>query len=505
MAIDINLNLKTINGQTLTGTGNVSVNSINWRGDFSTAPSLPVLNDAYHNTTTGSSYIYNGTTWVILAQKGDPGPVGSTGMMFPHTTLTGADVGKLVILKDGLAQLPVFEPAQEAKNEIVKFTFIGGDVHLANFPVIFEFEMTTQPTPLDTFTFNAAITNEGIATPEILTFVVSASGANDVEIGATITDTLTNLVAKIVEVSETHVNATKAGDFFTISYGCLGLSYDSAANGKITLFENLAGVTLPSCITLSDSNAIGRVQEYLLGFYIVKGLRDAGLITGYLNERELFNWYFSDYSIYTTGLNPFGTQSESRPCADSLSEHKAGLVQKLNSLENIESAYFEGNVLYIEHTFDEFSFTTPTDEDLYPSGMWTDFSVDQEAEPAYPPLCKYPIIGLVKSVTIDQVEIYTEPICNFKLQESENINSWGSLIDMNRIFILSSSSPGRLTNLTPYFEAGYDLPAMLKALACGYVVAYSQDQNGAFLGSFSLDLFSIQVFYLLFIAGDGGV
>jgi len=42
--------------------------SIQWLGSFASDPASPSLNQAYFNTVTGNSYIYNGSTWVILVQ-----------------------------------------------------------------------------------------------------------------------------------------------------------------------------------------------------------------------------------------------------------------------------------------------------------------------------------------------------------------------------------------------------------------------------------------------------
>ncbi len=46
---------------------------INWLGTLSSAPATPNLNDAYYNSTTGQSFIWDGATWQILAQDGTAG------------------------------------------------------------------------------------------------------------------------------------------------------------------------------------------------------------------------------------------------------------------------------------------------------------------------------------------------------------------------------------------------------------------------------------------------
>ncbi len=53
--------------------------SIIWKGELSAAPSPAELNWAYYNTTTGNSYIYNGTAWNLLVKAGENGQNGTNG------------------------------------------------------------------------------------------------------------------------------------------------------------------------------------------------------------------------------------------------------------------------------------------------------------------------------------------------------------------------------------------------------------------------------------------
>ena len=53
--------------------------SIVWKGELSSAPANPETNWAYFNTTDGCSYIWNGTKWDKLSDKGETGTTGATG------------------------------------------------------------------------------------------------------------------------------------------------------------------------------------------------------------------------------------------------------------------------------------------------------------------------------------------------------------------------------------------------------------------------------------------
>ena len=61
------------NGTSTTVTGYL----ITWKGSYSTAPSNPKAGWAYYNTTAKKSYIYDGSTWQIMAQDGADGASGT--------------------------------------------------------------------------------------------------------------------------------------------------------------------------------------------------------------------------------------------------------------------------------------------------------------------------------------------------------------------------------------------------------------------------------------------
>src|SRR5690554_4828854 len=66
--------------QGIPGTNGVAVN---WLGSSATAPPTPALNDGYYNSTDGVSYVWNGSTWNIVAQDGSDGATGPQGPQGP--------------------------------------------------------------------------------------------------------------------------------------------------------------------------------------------------------------------------------------------------------------------------------------------------------------------------------------------------------------------------------------------------------------------------------------
>jgi hypothetical protein len=67
--------------------------SIQWKGEFSIAPSNPGLYWAYYNTTTGCSYIWNGIAWNLLTNPGvNNSDALAIGTLFSTESSTNSDV-----------------------------------------------------------------------------------------------------------------------------------------------------------------------------------------------------------------------------------------------------------------------------------------------------------------------------------------------------------------------------------------------------------------------------
>ncbi|MCP4679795.1 MAG: collagen-like protein [Deltaproteobacteria bacterium] len=58
--------------------------TVTWRGTYSLPPSSPEVNHAYQNSNDGSSYIYNGSSWEVLARAGATGGAGANGSYFDY-------------------------------------------------------------------------------------------------------------------------------------------------------------------------------------------------------------------------------------------------------------------------------------------------------------------------------------------------------------------------------------------------------------------------------------
>ncbi|HPQ35146.1 MAG TPA: phage tail protein [Tenuifilaceae bacterium] len=71
-----------------TGETGADGTSLEWLGSLPSAPASPQPNQAYYNSTEGVAYVYNGTSWSVLAQDGIDGmgtlPDGVTGQILLH-------------------------------------------------------------------------------------------------------------------------------------------------------------------------------------------------------------------------------------------------------------------------------------------------------------------------------------------------------------------------------------------------------------------------------------
>ena len=86
------------------GTNGIDGTSILWQGSLSVAPVSPGLNWAYYNSTVGIAYIWDGSTWQILAVDGVDGLDGVDGIDGTNG-IDGAD-GISILWKGSLAAAP---------------------------------------------------------------------------------------------------------------------------------------------------------------------------------------------------------------------------------------------------------------------------------------------------------------------------------------------------------------------------------------------------------------
>ena len=70
---------------------------INWRGTYNAAPTNPAIGDAYYNSTSKTSYIYDGSVWQVMSKDGADGKDG---------TYSYEGTGYLITWKGSLTSAP---------------------------------------------------------------------------------------------------------------------------------------------------------------------------------------------------------------------------------------------------------------------------------------------------------------------------------------------------------------------------------------------------------------
>ena len=79
--------------------------SINWLGTLTSAPNSPSLNNAYYNSTQKKSFIWNGTSWQILAQDGTSGTGGGANTLNEAYNEGGAGAGRIINANSGSVEI----------------------------------------------------------------------------------------------------------------------------------------------------------------------------------------------------------------------------------------------------------------------------------------------------------------------------------------------------------------------------------------------------------------
>lgn len=402
------------------------------------------------------------------------------GMYFPHETLTGADIGKLVIWKDGKAQLPMFEPQQAAI--VPEYSF---ELNLASFNGF------TRQTAVVTFSTNPT---EGEIIG-IYTFKNNPISSTDSKIQGTLYDTISTLLITIVN-NEGSGSVIRDSDYvitiFSKKEGRYG--YFSFVDDVLSEYIDTSFCT----VARTTTTAVDRLGNCLVPFLFLwrLGMFGESKYDAYMN-------FYTNTTAFTEEI-VFKYNGGAGNFPATLDEVKDAIVEWILKDERIISAIWDDDILKIR-TWSGVQLDIEIDAE--DTDYWLDAISDgtktiigSTAVPAY---CKYPILGLVKSVSTGQVEIYTDPICTFKSTHDEAVE-WTSLMDLNRCFILDPDNVGYLKPLASIEINSLDTLFILAS--AGYVTALDKNigADSTFIGAFSLDLFALQVLYLLFSSYDEG-
>lgn len=427
----------------------------------------------------------------------------SGGMFFPHQSLTQDDIGKLVIKKDGVCQIPVFEDA------------VAGSLQQYSVTCSLSSFQTLSPPRLSITLENLPLDGEGIYLPVSIgsnsqTLYMSfyfkdiPNSSTEIAIGTNIEETVTNIYNAIrpFQVSTPAIHTSITGvNRLEIRVNCIGhySDFDFIWNYFSSASTNSASVNISN----SETSANARSGDILKPFLLIWGFYQAGM--GMINnddKQQRLKWFFDSPAFSgTTFLNGYDTTMIRYPL--NYEEMMTGLCERLNTLGNVgiqEASYVGDTVYFGLNNGDYINFQLGgTDFTLFNNSFSFPHTFGGY-QPAVPPHCKYPIVGLVKSVSETHCEIYTAPICKFKLTGTHEIN-FNNLGDLSRYCALNPEQPGHIMSLHSLLDEYSDLSILAPCMA-GYVTAIDNNiqPDQYFDGALSLDMLVISA--IITMTGD---
>jgi len=108
------------NGVVYIGAVDTSQPQITYLGSFASAPITTTVNAVYKNTTTGSSYIWNGSSWVIWLESGSDGDQGLPGVTGSRGTAVlnySADLGSVAAASVASANIATYWNSAAPSNQ----------------------------------------------------------------------------------------------------------------------------------------------------------------------------------------------------------------------------------------------------------------------------------------------------------------------------------------------------------------------------------------------------
>lgn len=265
--------------------------SIQWLGPLVVAPAAPTLNQAYYNTTTLGSYIWDGVSWQILALDGvagAPGPVGPAGPAGPPGATGPAGAANMTGTTNYLVK---FTGATTGGNSLMRddgTNLSFGAVTSANYGL---YGYKTQLTA----TGDGQSTIYGYRTRDVQNdgTTYGATGVNSAVAGYNFWGD----VYTFGSVGHSWNDYTRTGGVMGAYYsgtywGSLG--YKSSASATYGVYGSAAYANGAGQLPTKEINGIGG------GFFGAIGSVSKGSVIGQLNEGELFAAYNLG-DVYTMG------------------------------------------------------------------------------------------------------------------------------------------------------------------------------------------------------------
>lgn len=424
----------------------------------------------------------------------------------PHSTLTSADIGKLVIFKDGNCLLPVFESEVLEEKKVVSTSFYKNTYDNFVVPYLL-FQLTGLPSDGDNFQIPVKGESGGML-HEYFTYKNSPSNPRDIEIGADVESTINNTVSVIstylIAPSINIAGVTNSN--FSITYNAL-FEHGAYFDFNYNIFSGVYSYGTAINISKNNGGTLSeRFMDALKGFLLLRFIKiDNQRISDRItpNVSELFEW-FCQSPHFSQTVYRYGYNSDMLLLLPiDFSEFKNGLKERLELLPDIDAAQWIDEELHITIHNENMPVTIDSSGDNYNifNNAFSSFTTISDWVPPVPRHCQYPIVGLIKSVTATHGEISTDSLLEFTLTGTDELD-YDALFGLGKYCVLNPDAPGYVMPLTNIEIRS--IQGLLSVSGSGYVQSLDREveTDEAFLGYLSRDTYMLSILYMIISGGD---
>lgn len=369
-------------------------------------------------------------------------------MIFPHQGLTASDVGKVVVWDGSHAILPTFTPHILPEKRIVDFQLVR-DTMVSFTPL--SISLTLHDNPQDSDGFDLILPN---GTTKIFSFKDSAD-SSEIQIGANIEATVANWAQfvsdNLSEFFSTEIGGSPVNDTLIINEHVVPFD-GSFASPNVFSITNMIGDFVTSTVpALTPSIQMG---DCLAPLIFLDGL-------GLLNTsiENAFNNLYSTNDFFSKKVHGFGDKKyNTYYLPNDYSEVLDFLEDYLSQFDWFDSITMPDFMTYRIELYlnEDMTFDGVIDVNENYSQYW-DSWMDEEGDIVAEgvigelPISIFPILGVVKSVSESEVELFSQDVVSVMAQETitdMNNDPFGAFL----LFILDNENPGFLKSLSFLFN-----------------------------------------------------
>lgn len=411
-------------------------------------------------------------------------------------SLTNADVGKILVLKDGKASLPEFVTGSSTPGN-VSIDYSGSFVPFSRPKLIIEFTQNL----VNFDNVEVTLRSETNAVLNVMFIAVeSDDNATEFLIGANASETGVNFKEKL----EAWMLANGAHQCYSVFYGDNTSIVIIEANvlelsRQSNFWEDTSASNAYISISRQGDNLADRANDALIAALLISAIRydvDGIPITPINMASAIFalseNGTGTDEVFADT--SPYGTYALPASKLEVLSSIQSALPIIFTGISNASVAdnTIEFDTHYSISNF-ELLFDS-TEEQSYFDTKFSSLEIEEGSGPGAI-YCPYPIIGLLRGFATDGKALLCQDlICKLPLSGDSSIemNGIAPLISVGRICCLDPEHPGRMK------VASIEDVAFLQSIAPGYAFALeAASPNQEFWARLVIDVATLTIIIAL--------